>query len=208
MIKKWIKRFVDQYFPNERFGRRSFSQDGEDMLLAAFYETKPNYKGFYVDIGAHHPFRFSNTAHFYQKGWRGINIEPTPSLIPAFKRARKRDLTLNLGVSDQKGSLTFFEFNEPALNSFDETLSLSRENGNYKIIKRSKVAVLPLREILDQHLPEGQKIDFMSIDAEGLDLQILQSNHWEKYAPDYLLVEGAFQCRAIACRSHLRLSTG
>jgi hypothetical protein len=75
----------------------SYSQDGEDMVLKVFfYENKRKYEGFYIDVGAHHPFRFSNTAFFYQKGWRGINIEPTPDLIKKFKRYRKRDINLNV----------------------------------------------------------------------------------------------------------------
>jgi FkbM family methyltransferase len=175
----------------------SYSQDGEDMVLKSFFEDRKDkekyktYKGFYVDVGAHHPFRFSNTAYFYQKGWRGINIEPTPDLIKHFRRYRKRDINLNVGITNQASELTFFVFNDHALNSFDNKLSQNRNEDStpYKIVKELKIQTRRLADILDEYLPENQKIDFLSIDAEGLDLEILKSNNWEKYVPDFILVE-------------------
>ena len=197
-MKKLIIYILENFFPKFWFLYKSYSQDGEDMVLKAFYETKKRYKGFYIDIGAHHPYRFSNTAYFYSKGWNGINIEPTPSLIPAFKRIRRKDINLNVGISNTNGKLTFFEFNEPALNSFDKELSLSRENGKYKIIAQKEIEVRPLSEILSAHLPKNQHIDFINIDAEGLDLDILKSNDWSKYIPDFILVEGSFSADSLS----------
>jgi FkbM family methyltransferase len=169
----------------------SYAQDGEDMIVKSFFEGRRKYKGFYVDVGAHHPYRFSNTAFFYQKGWRGINIEPAPDLIKKFERYRKRDINLNFGVANQISDLTFYVFNDQALNSFNRELSLSRheESTPYKIVKELKIQTFRLSDILDKYLPANQKIDFLSIDAEGLDLEILKSNNWEKYSPDLVLVE-------------------
>lgn len=189
-MKSILYKWLAFLFPTILYSRNSFSQDGEDMLLKAFYEGRKRYKGFYIDIGAHHPYRFSNTAFFYKKGWKGINIEPTPSLIKAFKRIRKRDINLNIGISDSNSSLTFFQFNEPALNSFDKELSLSRENDKYKIISKKEIQVFTLRKVLSDYLPENQHIDFMNIDVEGLDLKVLESNDWSKFIPDYIFVEG------------------
>jgi hypothetical protein len=81
-------------------------------------KTKKKTKGFYIDVGAHHPFRFSNTALFYKKGWQGINIEPDPSLIKNFNKYRTRDINLNFGVANEEKDLNFFIFNEPAFNTF------------------------------------------------------------------------------------------
>lgn len=188
-----IKSIVLKYLPLHHYkSYRSYSQDGEDMILKAFYENKKGYKGFYVDVGAHHPVRYSNTYYFYKKGWRGINIEPTPTAIKPFKILRSRDINLNVGVGAVRDNLTFYCFNEPALNTFSEEVALSVEqkNNKYKITQRVKVEVLPLRDILDSYLPTGVKIDFMSIDVEGLDFEVLKSNDWDKYSPEYLLVEG------------------
>ncbi len=169
----------------------SYAQDGEDMILKALFEQKKNYKGFFVDVGAHHPFRFSNTRFFYKRGWRGINIEPTPSAINAFKVFRTKDINLNIGIGSAKGQLKFYCFNEPALNSFSKEISerIARETTKYKIVKVLDVDVLPLSDVLDKYLPKGQKVDFLTIDVEGLDFQVLESNNWDKYKPEVILVE-------------------
>jgi len=81
----------------------SYSQDGEDMLLRPLLmESVPDYKGFFVDIGAHHPFRFSNTMHFYELGWHGINVEPTPAAIALFNQYRSNDINLNVGIGAEQ----------------------------------------------------------------------------------------------------------
>ncbi|MEJ7780596.1 MAG: FkbM family methyltransferase [Daejeonella sp.] len=187
-----IKTLLLKYLPHYYFeSYQSYSQDGEDMILKAFYENKKHHKGFYVDVGAHHPVRYSNTYFFYKKGWRGINIEPTPTAITPFKVLRSRDINLNVGVASKKESLTFFCFNEPALNTFSEEVALlAKKKEKYKIIKKVQVEVLPLRDILNKYLPEGIKIDFLTVDVEGLDFDVLKSNDWDKFSPEYLLVEG------------------
>ncbi len=192
-IKKIILKIVEITLPRMLYSVKSFSQDGEDIVLNSFYEGKKNYKGFYVDIGAHHPFRFSNTQFFYKKGWRGINIEPTVHLYNTFKKYRKKDINLNIGISNSEKSLTFYEFNEPALNSFDKELSNQRNNDSknkYKIINTREIKIHKLAEVLDKNLPENQKIDFFNIDVEGLDLDVLKSNNWDKYSPSYIFIEG------------------
>jgi len=187
-----LKRFILKHIPVDKFlSLKSYSQEGEDMVLRSFFEGKKKYKGFFVDVGAHHPYRYSNTLHFYQQGWRGINIEPTPGAIKAFNIFRRHDINLNIGISEKKEKLTFYCFNEPALNGFSKEVSLERNSGAnpYFITKEIEVETYPLAEVLDTYLPAGQKIDFLSIDVEGLDLQVLESNNWTKYKPDHILVE-------------------
>ncbi|WP_206538015.1 FkbM family methyltransferase [Sphingobacterium deserti] len=171
----------------------SYAQDGEDMIIRSLYEHLKGYKGYYVDVGAHHPYRFSNTKYFYSKGWRGINIEPSPKALRLFRIFRSRDISLNIGVSDSPQELTYYCFNEPALNGFSKELSEYRNSAHarYHLIKTIVVKTLPLAQILDQYLPKGQKIDFLTIDAEGFDLIVLQSNDWTLYRPAFVLVEDA-----------------
>ena len=174
----------------EKMSFHSYSQDGEDMIIRSFFEEKYEYKGFYVDVGAYHPYRFSNTMHFYNTGWTGINIEAAPDSADLFKKYRSRDINLNVGIADAEDEMIFYCFNEPALNSFSKELSMERNNKNgYFITAEIPIKVYPLKEVLSKHLPVGQKIDFMSIDCEGLDLQVLKSNDWQKFSPTYLLVE-------------------
>ena len=187
-----LKKIISKRFPVDKFlPLKSYSQEGEDMVLRSFFEGKKHYKGFYVDIGAHHPYRFSNTLFFYRKGWRGINVEPTPGAIKNFNLFRRKDTNLNIGISDKRDKLTFFCFNEPALNGFSKELSEERNNTSkvYKIVKEVAIETYPLAEVLHKHLPPGQKIDFITIDVEGLDLQVLKSNDWNKYKATYILVE-------------------
>lgn len=188
---KTFKKKLAKYLPVNYFiYSRSYSQEGEDMILKGLFAQK-DYKGFYVDVGAHHPVRFSNTRYFYKRGWKGINIEPTPSAMKAFHTFRKRDINLNIGIGSEKGKMKFFCFNEPALNSFSEEVSrkLHAESSKYKIIQELDIAILPLSEVLDKHLPANTSIDFLNIDVEGLDYQVLQSNNWDKYKPKVILVE-------------------
>ena len=198
-LKKTLFKLIHKYYPQILYKKNCYSQDGEDMLLASFYEGIKNYKGFYIDIGAHHPFRFSNTAHFYKNGWRGINIEPTPSLFDAFLKYRKKDINLNVGIGNGD-LLTFYEFNEPAINSFDKDISTERyfeDSNNYRITREISIQTAQLSNILDQYLTKNQIIDFFTIDVEGLDLEVLKSNNWEKYIPKFILVECEFNIEAI-----------
>ncbi|WP_113660809.1 FkbM family methyltransferase [Pedobacter nanyangensis] len=190
-MKKLLKRIFKIKERNIAEFKKSYSQDGEDMLISAFFDDmggRPN--GFFVDIGALHPFRFSNTAHFYERGWRGINIEPTPDAMDLFEKHRTRDINLNIGIGESYSELSFYCFYEPALNSFSKELSEERHHTTqYKIKEVKQIAIYPLAEVLDKYLPENQHIDFMTIDVEGLDLQVLKSNNWDKYQPDFIFAE-------------------
>lgn len=174
-----------------RYAQLSYSQEGEDRILESLLEELPkDYRGFYVDIGAHHPWRFSNTFLFYQKGWKGINVDATPGSMQPFHRYRRKDVNLEFGIGPKAGQITFYCFNDPALNTFDEGIAASRDGKhNYRLLHKSPVDVLTLEMLLDKYLPAGQNIDFLSIDVEGLDLMVLESNNWMKYKPLYVLVE-------------------
>lgn len=170
------------------FTTKIYSQEGEDIILSEFFPNKTD--GFYVDVGAHHPMRFSNTHMFYKKGWRGINIDAMPGSMKAFERKRPRDINLEIGVSGKEGEMTFYMFDDPALNGFSMEISKDRDkNSNFEIIEERKIKTYPLSKILNKYLPKDQKIDFMSIDVEGLDMMVLESNDWKRYSPRYLLVE-------------------
>jgi FkbM family methyltransferase len=166
----------------------SYAQEGEDLVLARLLEGRT--QGFYVDVGAHHPTRFSNTCYFYHQGWRGVNVEPAPDALAAFRRERPRDINLQCGVAERPGTLTYYIFDDQALNTFNEALKLDREtNTSYRVVSTIPVPVERLDVVLSQNLPAGQAIDFMSIDVEGLDLQVLRSNNWQAFRPRFVLVE-------------------
>lgn len=173
----------------------SFSQEGEDLVLNRLFDyVFGQDQGFYVDVGAHHPQRFSNTYFFYLKGWRGINIDAMPGSMKCFDKLRPYDINIEAAISNQIEHLTYYIFNEPALNSFSETLSISRDNDSnyfseYHIVNKKQIKTQKLSKILDEHLPQGQNIDFLNIDVEGLDYQVLLSNDWSRYKPKIILIE-------------------
>lgn len=168
---------------------RYYAQEGEDIILARIFDNKKN--GFFVDIGAHHPARFSNTYYFYKNlNWRGLNIEPNPEVLTLFQLKRGRDINLNFGVASKAEILEFYQFDEPALNTFSKSMLDERLSSTpYKHLGTKRIQVLPLSEILDRHLPPNTHIDFMTIDVEGLDLEVLHSNDWGKYRPSWVLAE-------------------
>jgi FkbM family methyltransferase len=180
-----LRRGLEKLDP---FVNLAYSQDGEDMVLRRLFERQP--RGFYVEVGAHHPYRFSNTCYFYRRGWTGINIDPNPDAIMAFRRDRPSDINVCVGVSDVPGKLSFHFFSEPALNTFDADLAAERAKlPGYRLLETRDIPVKRLDGLLAEHLPPGRKIDFLSIDVEGMDLAVLRSNDWQRYRPAILLVE-------------------
>lgn len=168
--------------------QKSYSQEGEDMILRRIFDGRSS--GLYVDVGAHHPKRFSNTHNFYLNGWRGINIEPNPDARSIFSTVRKHDVNLQLGVSDVAGTLTYYLFDEPALNTFDEVVVKQRlSNTRYKVVSKASVPVMRLDHIFIQYLPKNVSIDFLTIDVEGFDYSVLKSNDWQRFRPKIVLVE-------------------
>ena len=190
---RYPRLFVDmvrkaKYSFASRQGRRTWSQEGEDIIVSRMTDKK---NGFYVDIGAHHPFRLSNTFLLYRRGWSGINVDPLPDAIHLFSRSRPKDINLNLGVSEHGGSLDYFMFNEPSHNTFDpkvagEVQSTSKDTRLLKVIK---VDTLPLQKILEQYMPAGKHIDLLNVDVEGMDFQVLASNDWGRYRPEIVIAE-------------------
>jgi len=160
------------------------------ILRQIFIKAKKNNPGFYVDIGAHHPKRYSNTYFFYKKGWQGINVDAMPGSMSIFNKLRPRDINIELPVSNKSELLTYYSFSEPAVNGFSESLSKERsDSGDYKLISKKQIKTTTLKNILDDRLPKGKEIDFLSIDVEGLDLAVLQSNDFSKYRPKVIIVE-------------------
>ena len=166
-----------------------FSQWGEDVILWHFFRNRRN--GFYVDVGAHHPYSLSNTAALHHfNGWSGINIEPDQRLFERFLIARPHDINLCCGVDAENGFKEIAIFEDGAVNSFDkEAVDIQITHAGKKLNEWRSVPIRTLKSILDEHLPAGQRVDVLNVDAEGWDLVVLQSNDWSLYKPEIILVE-------------------
>ena len=167
------------------YGRTSLAQEGEDLILERIFEHQR--AGIYVDVGAHHPKRFSNTYLLYRRGWHGVNIDAAPGSMAAFERERPRDVNLERGVAATTAHRDFFVFNEPALNTFDAARARSLERPPYFIKEVCKVRCEPLAAILREHSIGA--IDLLTIDAEGFDYEILRTLDWAASRPRVVLTE-------------------
>jgi len=96
------------------------------MILRCLFASK--FDGFYVDVGVHHPMRFSNTFLFYKRGWSGANTDATPGSMKPFRKWRPRDINIEAAIGKERTTMNFFEFADPAMNSFSEDFSVIRNS--------------------------------------------------------------------------------
>ncbi len=166
----------------------SFSSAGEDMILRHIIGSDKQ-NGFFVDVGAYHPIRSSNTYFFYLHGWRGINIEARPGSKALFDRVRPHDINLEIGISGRREELTYYFIDDDStMNSFSR--EFLDHLGIFSLVKREiQVPVMPLAEALERYVPDNQVIDFMNVDVEGYDLEALRSNDWQRFRPKFVVVE-------------------
>jgi FkbM family methyltransferase len=189
-LKKMIKNLRSNQETSQSYANIAYSQEGEDRILYSLFGLLNKNNGFYVDVGAHHPLRYSNTHLLYLRGWHGINIDANNDAIQLFQKTRPRDINVAIGVDDKTDKLTFFVFNEPAVNTFDAEVAQNIINNSFfKLIEERIVEVMPLAQVLDIYIAKGQRIDLLSVDVEGRDLAVLKSNDWSRYIPTYVLVE-------------------
>ena len=167
----------------------SFGQEGEDLILKKIQKIqKLNRIGFYVDVGAYHPTKYSNTYLFYLMDYKGINIDPNPGAMKAFDELRPNDINLEIGVSSKENKLKYYMFKEGAYNTFSEERAKIISQYN-EILDTVEIATYTLEKIFDEYLPPNQVIDLLDIDVEGLDLDVLKSNNWVKYKPRIIMIE-------------------
>lgn len=163
----------------------SYAQNAEDVRLARV--LPPEVAGFYVDLGAGDPVEDSVTKLFYDRGWTGINVEPGPQ-IERLRADRPRDVNLPVAVSTVDGPREFWISSpHPGISSLlppAEDLVLPEGFS----MKRRSVLSRPLSSILEEHAA-GRHIDFVKIDVEGAELDVLESFDLGAVRPTVLVVE-------------------
>ena len=163
----------------------SYSQNGEDVILERIFADKK--LGFYIDIGASHPENLSVTKHFYDKGWRGINIDPLKNCMDTFVQSRSRDINLNIAIDAEAGLLDFYEITDyPELSTFSPQAANILSKSGYK------VECYPVERITGSELFEKYvhgPVDFLKIDVEGRELSVIKSIDFKLYRPKVLVIE-------------------
>lgn len=171
--------------------KASYSSYGEDMILAHAFKNQEN--GFYVDVGCYHPEWFSNTKRLFDQGWSGINIDPNVVTIELFNTFRPKDVNLAIAVSDVDGEGQYHKFLELDVAGGGSGNSLSADvkekyEGQGLNASTTTVKIRTLLSVLGEYAKD-RKIDFLNIDVEGLDLQVLTSNDWAIWRPRIVAVE-------------------
>jgi FkbM family methyltransferase len=170
-------------------GRVSYSQCGEDMIARFVFDTLKIAHPRYIDIGAHHPTYLNNTFAFYEAGASGVSIEPDPDLFARFPVERPRDINLNVGIAPAAGELEFFVMSARTLNTFSaEEARAATERGRARIERTLKLPVRPVASVLAEQFASAAP-DFLSLDVEGLDLEILKAWDFKRWRPKLVCVE-------------------
>lgn len=171
-------------------GTTSYSQCGEDLIIK---HVLCEYLGIknpsYLDIGAHHPTYLSNTYLFYERGSQGVCVEPDPFLFAQIEIERKRDTCLNVGVGfSEATSADLYIMSCRTLNTFSkEEAERYQSYGTHRIQEVVKLPLLSVNSILDKYFASGP--DFVSLDVEGMDFEILKSFDFSKFRPPVFCVE-------------------
>lgn len=169
-----------------KFPIPSYSQCGEDRLVWKLFGYQAN--GTYVDIGCHHPTNYSVTFLLYQAGWRGLVVDADNQYLPLYAQVRPGDAARNFAVSKTPGTATLLLFEGGSMNTLDP--SLAAHYDTHTPAKRAGTRQVEARR-LDQLLADAgiEHVDFMNIDVEGFDLEVLESNDWQRWTPQIVAVE-------------------
>lgn len=167
--------------------KRYFAQAAEDIILE--HLTQHKQKWFYIDIGANKPIDWSNTYWFYLKEWKWICVEPNKELIRKMKAKRPNDINLQLWVWSSNGEMLFHTFDEDQMSTCDSATVERYKSIWHKVVETYSVPIWTLEKLCDTYVPENQEIDILSVDVEWWDMDVLESNNWEKYRPNFIILE-------------------
>lgn len=170
-------------FLSPRQSKRVYSQFGEDSVLLHLLGGRKADRGFYVDVGCHHPRKGSNTYLFYKMGWRGVLVDLERSKTLACRMLRRGDTTVLAAVSDVEEEVSIFA---PAEFSVLATIDRRAAGGSREV---GRIRTRTLTNILDATPYKDRPIDLLNVDVEGVDLQVLRSLDFARYKPRLVVVE-------------------
>lgn len=193
-IEKILRKLYSGYL--FKHTRISYSQNGEDIIIKDLFSRIGIQKPTYLDIGANEPFLISNTYLLYSKGSKGVCIEPNPYLFNKLKAKRKRDIHINAGVSfNMQTEADFYQFPENAsgLGTFSKEEALFWETtgnalvGKHKIKAVIRTPLVNINDIMGQYFTPHPNL--LSLDVEGLDLDILKTIDFGRFRTEVICVE-------------------
>lgn len=168
------------YFP-------SYSQWGEDAVISQYLHSKI---GSYIDIGSGHPIIGNNTFFLYQRGWTGVLVDPIRLNSELSKKHRSRDIFLQNVVSNSNTNLDFWEFSKYGISTIDENRAKLLVRQGEELIDNYKVSAIKLSDVFSSFINLGKELpELLSIDVEGAELDVLESNDWISYKPYLVCIE-------------------
>lgn len=173
--------FFIQKFKRDSHIKKSYSGGAQDLIINYFFKNKK--KGVYIDVGCYHPYNGNNTKLLYDRGWSGINIDLDFHTIDFFNFVRTRDENINIAISENESEKELYFFhNHSAINSLSEI----RKNQAKEI---KKIKTKTLNSIIENSKFKNEKINLVSIDVEGHEIEVLKSLDLEKYYPELIVIE-------------------
>ena len=174
------------YLKNKKFiKKKSYSMEGEDLEIIKYFKNLNN--GFYVDVGCYHPIEMNNTYLLYKKNWNGINIDASKFSIDLFNFLRPDDLNYNLAISSEDGEQEYYYQKKLSkLSTLKKKIAKGVFQENFKT---KKITTNKLTTLIDKTKFKNKKIDFLNVDAEGSDLDVLRSLNFNIYRPKLICVE-------------------
>jgi FkbM family methyltransferase len=162
-----------------------YSYGGIDSVVNNIFRNQKN--GFYVDVGAQHPIKNNNTYLLHKKGWEGVNIDLDQKNINLFNVSRKNDCNICAAISSLEKDANLYYYHE---GSPINTLSKEIADRQKAIIKETRtIKTKTLTSILENSKFKNKEIDFLSIDVEGVELEVLQGLNLNIYKPKIIVVE-------------------
>ena len=162
-----------------------FSFSGVDLIIENIFRNQK--KGFYVDVGCQHPIKNNNTYLLFKKGWFGLNIDLDKDNIDLFNAARPNDENVNIAISNKIGETDLYFYHKKSpINTISKKTS-NFQKANVSEVKRIKTETLT--NILSKSITKNQKINLLSVDVEGHELQVFEGLDFNTFGPDVIIVE-------------------
>lgn len=182
--------YYNLYYKNKIYKKRkTYSQDLEDIFINEYFKNKNC--GFYIDIGCYHPIKYSNTALLYNRGWKGINIDMNSTSIDLFNIARNRDINICSAISSTNKQVTqFIDHSYSPVNTIDKKFSdIISKKLSIKPFIEKKIQTYTLSQVLKKYKVLLNQVDFLNIDVEAHDYEVLKGIDFVKIKPKIICIE-------------------